>query len=187
MSVSRETASALVRELFELQRVMRRVLKAAAPERELSPVQLSLLSYLELVAARRAKDIAVDSGLGASVTSRQLAHLEAAGHIRRAPDPHDGRAQLVSITERGRRAVVEHLTADTERLIDRLGQLGEEQAEATRRHLARMTQLLLESLGLERMTAALPQLDPDGADPRGATIRSTTPEPIARPLEDTVS
>ncbi|MDO5366735.1 MarR family winged helix-turn-helix transcriptional regulator [Kocuria sp.] len=183
MSVSQETASALVQELFELQRVMRRVLKASITERELSVVQMSLLSHLASVPARRAKDIGAESGLGASVMSRQLSHLEKLGFIERTPDPEDGRAQLVQITERGRTAVADNLESDTRGLIERLGALSEDDAARTRQDLNRLTETFLTSLGLERMTTHIPRVDPQR--PRNATTQTTTTE-TARRLEDSV-
>ncbi|MBD2764958.1 winged helix-turn-helix transcriptional regulator [Kocuria sp. cx-455] len=183
MSVSQTTASALVQELFELQRVMRRVLKVFIAERELSVVQLSLLSHLASVPARRAKDIGAESGLGASVMSRQLSHLEKLGFVERTPDPEDGRAQLVQITEPGRTAVADYLESDTQRLIERLGALSEADAARTREDLNRLTEIFLTSLGLERMTTCMPRVDPEG--PRETTSQITTTETAHR-LEDSV-
>lgn len=160
MSVSQQTASALVQELFELQRVMHRVLKASTAQRDLTVVQMSLLSHLASVPARRAKDIGADSGLGASVISRQLSHLENRGFVERAPDPEDGRAQLVQITPRGREAVAAHLEADTQSLIDRLGPLSEDEAARMRHDLNRLTDIFLNSLGLGRMTTSMPRVTP---------------------------
>ncbi len=195
MSVSHETAAALVQELFELQRVMHRVLKASTAERELTVVQMSLLSHLASVPARRAKDIGADSGLGASVMSRQLSHLEKLGFVERAPDPEDGRAQLVQITALGREAVANHLDADTQRLIERLGALEEDDAAQTRQNLNRLTEIFLTSLGLERMTTCMPQVDlhasqrPEaqlGTDASGPRAPHTLTTETTHRLEDTV-
>lgn len=196
MSVTQETAAALVQELFELQRVMRRVLKESSMDRDLSVVQMSLLSHLASVPARRAKDIGADSGLGASVMSRQLSHLEKLGFIERAPDPEDGRAQLVQITARGRQAVADHLDADTQRLIERLGALSEDDAAQTRQDLNRLTEIFLTSLGLERMTTCMPQVVPHtthsaqapqaALDAPGAKATKTTTTETTHRLEDTV-
>ena len=183
MSVSLETASALIQELFELQRVMRRVLKETVAERELSVVQMSLLGHLASVPVRRAKDIGAESGLGASVMSRQLSHLEKLGFVERTPDPGDGRAQLVQITERGRTAVTDYLESETQRLITRLGALSEEDATRTRQDLNRLTETFLTSLGLERMTTRMPRVVPE--HPRDATAQTTTTETAHR-LEDSV-
>lgn len=186
MSVSRETATALVQELFELQRVMARVLKASVSERELSVVQMSLLSHLATVPGRRAKDIGADSGLGASVISRQLSQLEKFEYIERTPDPEDGRAQLVWVTRKGRAAVAEHLEADTRRLIERLGPLSEEDAAQTRQDLNRLTDIFLTSLGLERITSCLPTV-PRSEEPgtQDTAIHTTTTETTHR-REDSV-
>ena len=186
MSVSRKTATALVQELFELHRVMARVLKASVSERELSVVQMSLLSHLATVPGRRAKDIGADSGLDASVISRQLSQLEKLRYIERTPDPEDGRAQLVRVTQQGRAAVAEHLEADTQRLIERLGALSEADAAQTRQGLNRLTDIFLTSLGLERMTACLPTVHtPEEQTDRGTAAHTINTETTHR-LEDTV-
>jgi DNA-binding MarR family transcriptional regulator len=40
-----------------------------------------------------------------SVASRQVAGLHAAGYVKRVPDPHDGRSQMVELTAAGKRAL----------------------------------------------------------------------------------
>ena len=55
---------------------------------ELGPVRLSeLAQYL---------------GLDVSTVSRQVQHLEQRGLVERSPDPHDGRAALLDLSEKGR-------------------------------------------------------------------------------------
>jgi DNA-binding MarR family transcriptional regulator len=51
----------------------------------------------------------------------QLEHL---GYVRRAPDPTDGRARLIVIEERGRRAAEVAATASSEILSEWRGYLG---------------------------------------------------------------
>jgi DNA-binding MarR family transcriptional regulator len=50
-------------------------------------------------------------GVTQQAASKQVADLEARGLVDRRPDPHDARARLVSLTRRGRRAVVAARTA----------------------------------------------------------------------------
>ena len=164
MGVSHATAEELVRDLFELQRVTRKVLKAAALHRELSMVHTNILSYLACVPGRRAKDIVAESGLGASGMSRHLSALEHLGYVTRTRDLEDGRAQIVEITAEGRKALEANLRADTETLVARLGDLGEDEAERTRVDLNRLTELFLTSLGMSRVTAATIAPEP-GAQP----------------------
>ncbi|RKQ36470.1 MarR family winged helix-turn-helix transcriptional regulator [Kocuria tytonis] len=163
MSVSHATAEELVRNLFDLQRVTRKVLKATAAHRELTVVQTNVLTLLTCVPGRRAKDIVADSNLGASGMSRQLAVLEDLGYVQRIPDPQDGRAQLVDITPAGRRALESNLRSDAESLVDRLADLSEEEAARTSADLGRLTELFSASLGMSPLTAALPTVAGDPA------------------------
>lgn len=55
--------------------------------------------------ACRARDLANSTGVTAPTMSAALANLETSGLIVRSPDPDDGRAALVVITDSGRRAV----------------------------------------------------------------------------------
>lgn len=153
MGVSHKTAEDLVRDLLELQRATRRVVKATEAHRGLSVVQTNILTLLSCVPGRRAKDIVAESTLGASGLSRHLATLEQLGLVTRAPDPEDGRAQIVSITEAGRHALDTNLRADAENLVSRLGDLSEEEAARASASLNRITELFLDSLGMSRMTS----------------------------------
>ena len=62
--------------------------------------------------------------LTASGTTRAVDRLERDGFVRRAPDPHDGRATLVSLTAAGRRrfraAAPVHLEGVRARFLDAL-------------------------------------------------------------------
>ncbi|MEU1512841.1 MarR family transcriptional regulator [Streptomyces sp. NPDC005811] len=49
--------------------------------------------------------LAVRLSVEASHVTRQLRHLEQAGHVTRVPDPEDRRAQLIRLTDSGRTAV----------------------------------------------------------------------------------
>jgi DNA-binding MarR family transcriptional regulator len=53
----------------------------------------------------RARDLANSTGVTAPTMSAALANLEARGLVARTPDPDDGRAALVIITDAGREAV----------------------------------------------------------------------------------
>ena len=50
----------------------------------------------------RLRDLAESKGVDASTVSRQVAQLVRSGFIRRDPDPDDGRAALLGITDQGR-------------------------------------------------------------------------------------
>lgn len=169
MPVSHDTAVELVRDLLELQRLMKRMAKADAGRRPLTPTSIALLYYLDGTGPRRATVMAADTGLGPSGLSRQLAGLEEAGFVERSPDPGDGRAALVAITDRGRaqvRAVVEE---DAQRLAARLEGWDEHRARASRGAINEITTVFLDSLGAERTTSCpRPGQDPPGQAPSRA-------------------
>nr|EIF92474.1 regulatory protein MarR [Streptomyces tsukubensis NRRL18488] len=60
-----------------------------------------LLVRLEDAGAQRATDLAAYFGVGKATMSRQLRALEGVGLVVREPDPADGRASLVRLTEEG--------------------------------------------------------------------------------------
>ncbi|MFE9369895.1 MarR family winged helix-turn-helix transcriptional regulator [Streptomyces sp. NPDC006711] len=64
-----------------------------------------ILSGLERTGPRSAADLAPDVGLDRSGVTRRASRLEAAGLVRREPDPGDRRATLLALTEEGERVV----------------------------------------------------------------------------------
>ncbi|MGX5358330.1 MarR family winged helix-turn-helix transcriptional regulator [Kocuria sp. KH4] len=170
MPVSHDTAVELVRDLLELQRVMKRVTKTDAGQRQLNPTAIALLYYLDSTGPRRATVMASDTGLGPSGLSRQLAGLEEAGLVERTPDPEDGRAALVAITARGREQVRAAVEQDAQRLAARLVGWDEDQARTSRGAINEITTVFLDSLGAERTTSCRearrpPRAAPATADP----------------------
>ncbi|WP_308283774.1 MarR family winged helix-turn-helix transcriptional regulator [Streptomyces buecherae] len=69
---------------------------------DLEPAAYGLLARLGEAGQMRATDLAAYFGVGKATMSRQLRALERLGLIGRAPDPDDGRAWLVHLTEEGR-------------------------------------------------------------------------------------
>ncbi|MFJ9178322.1 MarR family winged helix-turn-helix transcriptional regulator [Streptomyces sp. NPDC102360] len=69
---------------------------------DLEPAAYGLLVRLEECGAQRATELAGYIGVGKATMSRQLRALEELGFVDREPDPADGRAWLVSLTEYGR-------------------------------------------------------------------------------------
>ncbi|MEU6378562.1 MarR family transcriptional regulator [Streptomyces sp. NPDC046909] len=64
-----------------------------------------LLVRLDECGQQRATELAAYIGVGKATMSRQLRALEELGLVTRAPDPADGRAWLVELTEEGRSRV----------------------------------------------------------------------------------
>ncbi|MFJ8073075.1 MarR family winged helix-turn-helix transcriptional regulator [Streptomyces sp. NPDC096176] len=68
---------------------------------ELEPAAYGLLVRLEEAGAQRATELAGYFGVGKATMSRQLRALEELGLVAREPDPADGRASLVQLTDEG--------------------------------------------------------------------------------------
>lgn len=68
---------------------------------------LATLEQCHAPAGQRTSHLAAALGQDASTVSRRLAHLEAQDLIERLPDPSDGRASTVRLTEPGRAALTE--------------------------------------------------------------------------------
>ncbi|MBO0655047.1 MarR family transcriptional regulator [Streptomyces triculaminicus] len=69
---------------------------------DLEPAAYGLLVRLEETGQQRATDLAAYFGVGKATMSRQLRALYDLGLVDREPDPADGRASLVQITDEGR-------------------------------------------------------------------------------------
>ncbi|MEU8822758.1 MarR family transcriptional regulator [Streptomyces sp. NPDC048636] len=95
---------ALERELAVFLRRARAVSGELAREvhPDLESAAYGLLMRLEDAGPQRATDLAAYIGVGKATMSRQLRALEGLGLVTRAPDPADGRAFLVELTDEGR-------------------------------------------------------------------------------------
>ncbi len=87
--------------IFLIMQAARR-LKTRHPEDQVDPSSFPLARQLMCTEAMRVSDLAATIGLDASTVSRQIKQLEDKGILERTPDPADGRASLVRITESGR-------------------------------------------------------------------------------------
>ena len=109
----------------------------------------ALLVPLEQDGEQRCSALAVRAGVDVSVASRQLAALERAGYVERRPDPDDGRASLMHLTDGGARALAVTRALRTEWAAAALADWDEDDA--------RLLSGLLERLAadLERAPAAV--------------------------------
>ncbi|MGY1632738.1 MarR family winged helix-turn-helix transcriptional regulator [Geodermatophilus sp. SYSU D01186] len=78
---------------------------AAALYGDLPSYDWALLAPLQQDGEQRCSVLAARAGVDVSVVSRQLAVLERSGYVARRPDPADGRAHLVYVTEAGEAAL----------------------------------------------------------------------------------
>jgi DNA-binding MarR family transcriptional regulator len=100
----------LVRAIYELTALKRDIPRMAGFDH---PVGLVPLAAVHQCAPARVKDLAAHLHVDLSVASRQVAALEAAGYVRREPDPDDRRSARVSTTQAGDAA----LRAAHERIV----------------------------------------------------------------------
>ncbi|KPI01197.1 transcriptional regulator, MarR family [Actinobacteria bacterium OK074] len=87
---------------------------------DLESAAYGLLVRLDENGRQRATDLAAYIGVGKATMSRQLRALEELGLIAREPDPADGRAWLVDLTEEGSSRVGRIREARRERYVSQL-------------------------------------------------------------------
>jgi DNA-binding MarR family transcriptional regulator len=101
-----------------------------------------LLHRLAEVGPCRPSDLAAHFGIGKATTSRQLACLEDLGLVSRQPDPHDGRAHLLGLTEEGRTRLYRVRAIRQLRMRQRIATWPQEDIATFARLLARFNQTL---------------------------------------------
>lgn len=103
------------------------------------PSQAALLYSLSCHGAMRLGDLAETMKLDASTVSRHVQQLGDHGLIRRDPDPADGRASIIDLSDAGRDAL--RLTFDQRRAFLTTALAGWSEADRQRLHddIARLT------------------------------------------------
>ena len=116
--------------VFLLMQAGRR-LQSRHPEDQVDPSSFPLAKQLMGADSMRVSDLAATIGLDASTVSRQIKHLEEKGVLERTPDPADGRASLVRLSDRGR----EVMQAAFRRRFQRIQSVLQHWSETDRQHL----------------------------------------------------
>ncbi|MFI1092767.1 MarR family winged helix-turn-helix transcriptional regulator [Streptomyces sp. NPDC020917] len=139
------TTDALEREITVLLRRARaasgELARAVHPELESSAY--GLLVRLAEAEPERATDLAAYFGVGKATMSRQLRALEDLGLVAREPDPADGRAFLVRLTDEGRERFSRVRTARRERYLQQLASWDRTEIAELARLLHRLNDLQL--------------------------------------------
>ncbi|MFF1830222.1 MarR family winged helix-turn-helix transcriptional regulator [Paenarthrobacter sp. NPDC058040] len=151
MSVGSATATDLVHQIFDLQRTLRCVVTAHLAR--VPDVGMAVQGVMRFIGEgeTRATHLAAKLGVSAPVLSRHVAELEDLGFVMRRPDPADGRAQLLALTESGAAKLREFEEQRSVRLRDYLADWSEEDALEASHVLQKLSASLKDSI---RATAA---------------------------------
>jgi DNA-binding MarR family transcriptional regulator len=105
---------------------------------DLRPAHGCVFGFIERVGGDRLTALADRSGLTKQAVGEAVADLERLGYVERVPDPSDGRAKIIRLSERGREAAAaaEEIFADIERRY--AAEVGEERFEEFRDTLRRL-------------------------------------------------
>jgi DNA-binding MarR family transcriptional regulator len=110
---------------------------------DLRPAHGCVIGYLK-GAGDRLTALAERSGLTKQAVGEAVADLERLGYVERVPDPVDGRAKIIRLTERGKEATAEaaEIFAGIEARF--AAEVGEERFEEFRETLRRLFRLIRE-------------------------------------------
>lgn len=107
---------------------------------EIEPASYSVLFTLQREGPQRMTAISKHLGIGKPTLSRQLSTLAARGFITREPDPADGRALVVSLTDEGRSRLEAAQQDRSERYLHMLQPWSEEEIISLRSLLQKLNQ-----------------------------------------------
>jgi DNA-binding MarR family transcriptional regulator len=127
---------ALVRQLYGLGAIRRQIGQQALAE--LGSQGFTALAAIHGHGPLRVSEVAEHLGVDLSVASRQVAALDAAGHVERGADRRDRRAQLVSATDRGERALRDSHRRMVDAIAHALGDWSEDDVETLTKGLDRL-------------------------------------------------
>jgi DNA-binding MarR family transcriptional regulator len=125
-------------ELYELMKALRVLKQQRHPV--LPSGTVGLLQAIER--GGRLKDVAATCALDQSTTSRAVSAASQAGLVRRGPDPHDGRASLLELTDAGRATLAEAVSWYDALLADALDGWTDEDIARFGSYLRRFTNAL---------------------------------------------
>ncbi|WP_435768480.1 MarR family winged helix-turn-helix transcriptional regulator [Nocardioides sp. SYSU DS0651] len=123
MTARAEMVARIETEVGVLVRRVRRVIRerAEAVHPDLQPASYLLLGYVRDHGPVRASVIGVVFGIDKGAISRHTQHLIDLGLVDRAPDPEDGRATLLTVSEEGERRIEAVAEMRRRALDERLG------------------------------------------------------------------
>ena len=109
---------------------------------DIRPAHGCVFGFIERTGGARLTALADRSGLTKQAVGEAVADLERLGYVERVPDPGDGRAKIIRLSERGREAAAaaEEIFGDIERrFADEVGEACFEEFRETLRRLYLLT------------------------------------------------
>ena len=127
-----QTLGTLEHEVGVVIRRVKRVIgeRARAVHEDLQPGSYLVLTYLETTGSCRSSAIAEAFDMDKGAVSRQVQHLTELGLIERTPDPADGRAALLTVTDDARRRMADVQRHRRKYLDERLAHWSDEDLRA---------------------------------------------------------
>lgn len=116
--------------------ISHRVARDVHPDME--PAAYGLLIILQSEGAMRLTELAANIGVGKPSVSRQVTLLESLGLVRKQADPFDGRAQTITLTEKGLNQLMTTQLARKQAFRNRLSEWSEHDVEHLAVLLARL-------------------------------------------------
>lgn len=107
-----------------------RSLRRGLPNAELPPTHLIVLAVLAEHGPMRLGELAGRVPCSQPTATTVVTCLEPAGLLRREPDPDDGRAVLVTLTDRGLRRIHDMTDGQATLLVHRMREMSEEDRRA---------------------------------------------------------
>lgn len=127
----------LTEELLALTRLTRSA--SHKTHNDVSTATGAVLAIVESCPGVWTKEIAVRLGVGLSVASRHTAELVRSGLLRREPDPADGRAARLHLTETGRECLIALRSQNVDWVAAALGDWSEADVATAAQLLHRLT------------------------------------------------
>ncbi len=116
---------------------------------DLQPAAYALLARVDEVGSVRASDLGTYFGIDKGAISRQVALLERVGLVIREPDPDDGRAQRLVVTDEGRKRIEDARNGRRRLVREQLDQWPAEDVATLARLLGRYNRQMNAALGKE--------------------------------------
>lgn len=90
--------------LAAIEKLRGRIAEAGHPE--IREGHGCVFGFIDLEKGSRLTDLAANAGLTKQAVGEAVTELERIGYVKRVPDPQDGRAKIIKLTDRGMDAVI---------------------------------------------------------------------------------